>query len=252
VAGRAVAAARTRSAAVAAPLATPLAGATAVVTGGSRGIGRATVRALAATGARVVSVSRSADREPAAGVLAVAADLLDPASAARAVGEIERVLGGPPDVLVNNAGCFDLAPVEDTSSAMLASALTLNLAAPFALIRAFLPGMRARRRGHIVSIGSIADHIAFPGNAAYAASKFGMRGLHEVLRAEIGGSGVRASLISPAAVGTTIWDTLDPATRARLPDAAAMLDPSAVADAVLFAVTRPEAVSVDEIRLSRS
>ena len=66
--------------------------------------------------------------------------------------------------------------------------------------------MRERRRGHIVTIGSIADRVAFAENGAYAASKFGLRALHEVLRAELRGSGVRATLVSPGPVDTTLWD----------------------------------------------
>ena len=113
--------------------------------------------------------------------------------------------------------------------------------------------MRARKRGHIISIGSIADRVAFPENAAYAASKFGLRGLHEVLRAELAGSGVRATLVSPGAVDTPLWDEIDPDNRARVSRRArTMLQPSAVADAVLFAVTQPSSVNVDELRLSRS
>jgi NADP-dependent 3-hydroxy acid dehydrogenase YdfG len=123
---------------------------------------------------------------------------------------------------------------------------------PFRLVHAFLAGMRARGRGHIVTVGSVADHEAFAGNAAYAASKFGLRGLHEVLRREIDGTGVKATLISPGAVDTTLWDALPPATRATFPAAGEMLDAADVADAVLYAVTRGPKVSVDEVRLSSS
>jgi NADP-dependent 3-hydroxy acid dehydrogenase YdfG len=94
--------------------------------------------------------------------------------------------------------------------------------------------------------------VAFPGNGAYGAAKFGLRGFHEVLRGELGGSGVRATLISPAAVGTTLWNTLAPATRADFPASDQMLEAGDVAQAVLFAVTRPATLSVDEIRLSRA
>jgi NADP-dependent 3-hydroxy acid dehydrogenase YdfG len=112
--------------------------------------------------------------------------------------------------------------------------------------------MRARKSGHIVSVGSIADRVGFPENAAYAASKFGLRGLHEVLRAELVGTGVRATLVSPGAVDTALWDEVDPDNRPGFSPRSAMLLPVAVADAVLFAVTQPSNVNIDELRLSRS
>jgi NADP-dependent 3-hydroxy acid dehydrogenase YdfG len=112
--------------------------------------------------------------------------------------------------------------------------------------------MRARRSGHIVSIGSIADRVAFPENGAYSASKFGLRGLHEVLRAELANSGVRATLVSPSAVNTELWDRIDATAHPGLPARDAMLSADAVADAVMFAVAQPASVNVDELRLSRS
>src|SRR5581483_834791 len=126
----------------------------------------------------------------------------------------------------------------------------VNVAAVFKLIHAFLPKMRERGSGHIVTVGSIADHVAFPDNGAYAASKYAVRGLHEVLREELRGSPIRATLISPAAVDTPIWDNIE--ERPGLPPKSAMLKPAAVADAILYALTRPEGVSVDEIRLSHT
>jgi len=227
-----------------------LLGHTAVITGASRGIGRAVAEALIGAGARVIGLSRSATGPSA--ITQVTVDLLDPAGVERAVGAVERELGGPPDVLVNNAGAFLVAPIGETTPDTFDRVLALNLSVPFRLVYAFLSGMRARGRGHIVTIGSVADHVAFAGNAAYGASKFGLRGLHEVLRAEIRQTGVKATLISPGAVGTTLWDILPPATRATFPAPEDMLDASDVADAVLYAVTRPPTVSVDEIRLTSS
>jgi NADP-dependent 3-hydroxy acid dehydrogenase YdfG len=223
---------------------------TAVVTGSSRGIGRAVASALVERGATVVGLSRSGGDAP--GVIEVRADLLAPNGIDATVQHIEDALGGTPDLLVNNAGAFVVAPIGSTTPETFERLLALNLAVPYRLVFAFLEGMRARGRGHIVTIGSIADHIAFAGNAAYAASKFGLRGLHEVLRAEAAGSGVRATLVAPGAVDTELWDSLDATTRATFPGGAEMLTPTDVAEAVLFAVTRPQRVSVDEIRLSRS
>jgi NADP-dependent 3-hydroxy acid dehydrogenase YdfG len=103
-----------------------------------------------------------------------------------------------------------------------------------------------------VNIGSIADRVAFPENGAYAASKFGLRGLHEVLRAELRGSGVRATLVSPGPVDTSLWDEIDPDHRPGFAPRSSMLSADAVAQAVIYVVTQPAEINVDELRLSRS
>jgi NADP-dependent 3-hydroxy acid dehydrogenase YdfG len=168
------------------------------------------------------------------------------------VERVKRELGGPPDIIVNNAGLFRLSAAHATDPAEFAAALEVNLVAPFRVIRAFLPAMRERRAGHVVNIGSIADRVAFPENGAYAASKFGLRGFHEVLRAELMRSGVRATLISPGPVDTSLWDEVDPDNKPGFSPRATMLRPEAVAAAVLYAVTQPADVNVDELRLSHS
>jgi NADP-dependent 3-hydroxy acid dehydrogenase YdfG len=153
---------------------------------------------------------------------------------------------------VNNAGAFALAQIDRMPTEDFARIVDVNLVAPFHLVRTFLPGMRERGAGHIVTIGSIADRTTFPENGAYAASKFGVRAMHEVMRAELRGSGVRTTLISPGPVDTPLWDPLSPETRPGFTPRAAMLTADAVAEAILFALTRPPAVNIDELRLSRS
>jgi NADP-dependent 3-hydroxy acid dehydrogenase YdfG len=100
-----------------------------------------------------------------------------------------------------------------------------------------------------VTIGSIADHSALAGNAAYGASKRGLRGLHEVLALECAGSGVRTTLISPSATDTPLWDPIDPDRREGLPKRSEMLRPKQVAEAVVFAVSQSKGESINEIRL---
>jgi NADP-dependent 3-hydroxy acid dehydrogenase YdfG len=92
----------------------------------------------------------------------------------------------------------------------------------------------------------------FPENVSYAASKFGARAVHEVMREELRGSGVRVSLVSPAPVDTAIWDAIDPDHRPGFTPRAMMLRPEAVADAVLFVLTRGADVNIYELRLSRA
>ncbi|MFL5613262.1 MAG: SDR family oxidoreductase [Gemmatimonadaceae bacterium] len=229
-----------------------LAGRTALVTGASRGIGRAIAEALAAACVRLTLLARRADAleslAVALGARAVACDVTEDAQLDRL---FERV-SEPPDILVNNAGRFELSTVEETSLEAFTNALDANLVAPFRLVRGFLPAMRARGSGDIVSVGSIADHTIFPGNAAYGASKHGLRALHDVLRTEMRGTGVRATLVSPGPVDTSIWDDIDPDSRDGFTPRAKMLTPNAVADAVMFAVSQPADVDIDLIRLSRS
>ncbi len=177
-------------------------------------------------------------------------DLTDSTAIADAVEAVFNQLGAAPDLLINNAGAFTIAPIDDTSLEIFARMLAINLAAPFQLVRAFLPGMRERGLGHVVTVGSVADHVAFSGNSAYSAAKFGLRGLHEVLRAELRGTGVRTTLVSPEAVDTAVWDELDPVTRAQFPASTEMLAAQDVASAILYAVAQPAGVNVDEIRIS--
>jgi NADP-dependent 3-hydroxy acid dehydrogenase YdfG len=235
-----------------------LTGTTAVVTGASRGIGRAIARRLHETGARVAMIARTAPvlraeaESLGARALPVACDLANAAEVADAVVAIADAFGGAPDVLVNNAGAVALTPVDAIAPEDFTAALDINLVAPFRLIHAFLPSMKARRAGHIVTIGSVADRAIFPGNASYAPSKYGARALHEVLRLETRGSGVRATLVSPGQVDTPLWDAIDPDHREGFTPRAQMLRPEAVVEAVLYALTQPADVNVDELRLSRS
>ena len=175
-------------------------------------------------------------------------DVTDPAAVERVVARVtaER---GVPDVVVSNAGVFFVKPIEETTASEFAQAIATNLTGPFLLARLLVPLLRRRGSGHLVTIGSIADHVAFAGDAAYVASKFGLRGMHGVIAAELAGSGVRTTLISPGAVDTAAWDSVDPDSKPGFTKRKDMLQPSDVAAAVLFAVTRPPRVEVTEMRL---
>ncbi len=236
----------------------PLQGKSAVISGASRGIGLACARALHGAGARVVLVARGADalgratRALGRHASAVACDVADPDDVEQTLATVRATLGGAPDIVINNAGTFLLATVERTTLADFERTIQVNLISHFAFVREFLGDMKQRGSGHVVTIGSIADHRALPENAAYAASKYGERGLHEVLREELRGSGVRATLVSPGPVDTSLWDDVDPDERPGFTKRADMLAATAVADAVRFAVTRPAEVNVDELRLSHT
>ena len=233
----------------------PLAARRAVVTGASRGIGLAVATALAHAGASLTLIARDTRTlEKLASKLdarALPCDVGDAAAVERTIAAIERE-AAPPDILVNNAGLFQPAPVDATTPEALSAALEVNLVAPFRFVRALLPGMLEQGTGDIVSIGSIADHTTFPENAAYGASKHGLRALHDVLRAELRGTGVRVTLVSPGPVDTSLWDEINPDSREGFTPRSRMLAPNAVAAAVLFAVTQARDVDIELIRLSRS
>src|SRR5262249_34870814 len=154
------------------------------------------------------------------------------------------------DILVNNAGLFEPAPLARMDAGTFRDALAANLVAPFLLAHAVLPRMLERKSGHLVTIGSTADRYTYPGSGAYGAAKTGARAMHEVLRKEVHGTGVRVTLVSPASVATEIWEGVDRSV-VQPPPASAMLGPEDVAQAVLFAVTQAPRVNVDELRLSR-
>ena len=233
----------------------PLVGRSALVTGATRGIGAAVARRLGDAGAELHLIARGRDalRSVAERLKGCAwpADLEDAGALQDALEHIIRARGGPPDVLVNAAGVFEVAPFAETSLTLLDRALEANLRGPFLIIRALLPGMLARGSGTIVTIGSVAGHRAFPGNSAYSASKFGVRGMHEALAEELRGTGVRATLVEPAATDTSVWDPYRPDERPDLPDRADMLHTDDVAEAVLFVVTRPAGVTLPLLRIRR-
>jgi NAD(P)-dependent dehydrogenase (short-subunit alcohol dehydrogenase family) len=227
---------------------TRLAGQVALVTGASRGIGAGIAEALAGQGARVIRVARTLSDSSSKEFEDIRCDLTDPRQV-EDLGARVLALYGAPHVVVSNAGAFLLRRLEATDPAELDTQLAVNLRAPFAVLKAFLPLMRDAGRGSFITIGSVADHVGFPENAAYAASKYGLRGLHETLVAEYRNTGVRLTLVSPGATDTSVWDPFDPDHREGFLPRAGMLRPSDVAEAVIFVATRPAHVHIDWIRL---
>jgi NADP-dependent 3-hydroxy acid dehydrogenase YdfG len=225
-----------------------LVGKLALVTGASRGIGLAVADELRAAGAHVVRLARSLQDASGDRLTDIRCDVTRPDDVDRAMGRLVGEMGVP-DVLVNNAGIFLIKPLAETTPADFIATLATNLTAPFLVARALVPHMMERGSGHLVTIGSISDYIGFPGSSAYAASKFGVRGMHEVIRAETAQSGVRTTLISPGPVDTEIWDAVDPDSKPGFTKRKDMMRAEDVAEAVVFAVTRPARVAITEIRL---
>jgi len=180
--------------------------ATAIVTGGGRGIGAAVARALTARGLEVTVFARTAaevERVVAEGgaALAVAGDVSSEADVARLVAAHEAALG-PCDLLVNNAGILVRGAVDALDPARWRASLEVNLTGPFLCARAVLPGMKARRRGRIVNVASISATLGTPEASAYNASKWGVLGLTRCLAEELRPFGVQALAVSPGSTDT--------------------------------------------------
>ncbi len=187
------------------------AGPCALVTGGSRGIGLAIAQGLVAAGHRLLLVARDPGRlASAAAELGPEVDCLalDLAGGPAATDRLLAWVGKRSvDVLVNNAGVAPSDRFEATSDQTLREVLDLHVELPFRLIRALLPGMKARGRGTVVQLASTAGLRGFPFTAAYAAAKHGMVGVTRALIAELGESPLRIHAVCPGFVDTDITRT---------------------------------------------
>ncbi|MFB6601848.1 oxidoreductase [Streptomyces noursei] len=184
-------------------------GKTALVTGASRGIGLAVVHALAAEGVRVVAAARTPTPElAAAGAIPVAADLSDPAAAARLVTEAVAELGGL-DILVNNVGGGDgglSGGFLDLTDAQWEQVVDLNFFATVRVTRAALPALAAAR-GAIVNVSSIGARVPHGGPLAYTTAKAALTAFGKALAEEFGPQGVRVNTVSPGPVRTDMWES---------------------------------------------
>ena len=234
-------------------------GRVALVTGASSGIGEATAIALAEAGAKVAIAARRRDRLQAladrlaplgAEPLVLEADLLDEHIAQQIVADTERHFGRL-DILVNNAGVMYLEPVAEADLGRWRRMLELNVLSLIASTQAALAGMKSRRDGHIGNVSSTAGRIAKPNAAAYSATKFGVVAFSEALRREVYADNIRVSIIEPGVVQTELRDHIGhAATQASLNAWASnmrQLQAEDVAEAIVFCVTRPSHVNVNEI-----
>lgn len=226
-----------------------------LVTGASSGIGEATVRVLAARGARVVFGARRSDRlEALAGELhdaggQVAWRALDVTS----LDDVRRFVGfacerfGRVDVLVNNAGIMPLSPLSALKVDEWNQMIDVNIRGVLHGIAATLPLMEAQGAGHIVNVSSIGGHAAYPAAAVYCATKFAVVAITDSLRQET--TTVRATTISPGVTESELAATIThDDSRAAMRDFRRVAIPAtAVAEAIAWAIAQPDAVDVSEI-----
>jgi NADP-dependent 3-hydroxy acid dehydrogenase YdfG len=227
----------------------------AVITGASSGIGAATARALAAHGYQVVLLARRVDRlqqlagELGPSAVAIAADVTDRDAFVAAADQVRRDLGRV-DVLVNNAGVMLLGPFGTEQRQEARRMVEVNLLGAMTATEVFLPQLHDGG-GDLVNISSVAGRTARAGNAAYAATKWGMNGWSEALRQELQPD-IRVTIIEPGAVATELTDHItDPDVKQNTEQFYAQLAITAddVADVIAFAVTRPRRLTLNEILL---
>jgi 3-hydroxybutyrate dehydrogenase len=201
-----------------------LKGRSAIVTGSTSGIGLAIARALAAEGAAVMlngfgeadAIARArAELAELSGAPALhdGADMREPAQIAAMVARAQAELGGP-DVVVNNAGIQHVSPIEDFPLDRYDAVIAINLSAPFHMMRAAVPLMKARGWGRIISTASAHSLVASPNKSAYVMAKHGVAGLTKTVALEVATHGITVNAISPGYVWTPLVENQIPDTMA--------------------------------------
>ena len=236
-------------------MAEKLAGKVAIVTGASRGIGRAISTALAEEAATVVLAARSIQElQKTAGQVTKAGGHAKTVhvelTKEQSIRNLIQVTGeklGRLDILVNNAGVTHSAQLENTSTEDWQRCFSINALAPFILCREALPLLKKSESAHIVNIASVVGIKGYPHQSAYTASKHALRGMTMSLAEELKGSNIRVHLLCPGGVDTDMVDNVRP-------DIAKdeLIKPEEIAELVLYLVTHKGNAVVDELRIRRA
>ncbi|APG88628.1 short-chain type dehydrogenase/reductase y4eK (plasmid) [Sinorhizobium americanum CCGM7] len=222
----------------------------AVVTGATSGIGKSTVSALRQRGLTVYAVGRNesllAELADGCGAVPVRADVRDTAVIAEALKDVEV------DILVNNAGILSTrATFHEIEPSEIDAMIDINLKAPMHLTRVFLPGMVARKRGHLIYVGSSGGRAAYPNMAAYGPSKAGLSLFCDNLRCDLLGTSVRVSEIVPGRVETSLYRTSIPdgQAKAMLYDGYRSIQPENIARIINDVIDLPVFVDVARVEV---
>lgn len=235
-------------------MAKELAGKTALVTGASRGIGRAISIALAGEGATVVLTARSAEklevvaekvRKADGQTKIVMAELTDENSIKNLIAAVAAEYGRL-DILVNNAGITHSAKLEETATEDWEKVMQINARAPFILCREALPLLRKAESACIVNISSVVGVKGYPLQSAYTASKHALRGMTISLAEELRGSNVRVHLLCPGGVDTEMVGSVRPDIKKE-----DLIDPEEIAELVLYLTTHKGNAVLDELHIRR-
>ncbi|MDR2788425.1 MAG: SDR family NAD(P)-dependent oxidoreductase [Candidatus Accumulibacter sp.] len=230
-----------------------------LITGASAGFGEAMARRFVAGGHRVIAAARRMDRlnrlreELGGNLLPVVMDVTDPASVTRALAGLPAAWQ-PIDVLVNNAGlALGTEPAPQCSLAEWTTMIDTNTKGLVAVTHALLPGMVARNSGLIINLGSIAGNTPYPGGNVYGATKAFVAQFTRNLRAELIGTGVRATNLAPGLVGGTEFSNVryrgDDAAAARVYEGTVPLTANDIAEAAYWIATLPPHVNINHIEM---
>lgn len=233
-----------------------LEGKAAIITGASKGIGRATALRLAAEGARLTLGSTGlplleevAETAAKTGVPVLTARC-DVSRMDDCLALTERALAAfdGVDILVSNAGVGFASCVAESDPRDIERMVRVNLLGVYNMARAVLPSMRARSAGDIVNVGSVAATRPSPGFAMYAATKAAVRAFSESLRMEVRGHNIRVTVIHPGMTNTAFFDAFSKEGEGPLPlHEGELLSPEHVADAIVFALKQPEGSALNEL-----
>ena len=222
-----------------------LSGKVAIVTGASKGIGRATVEALLARGAAVAGWARSAPDNLAHDRFQfIECDVRDEHSITEAFTNTQRELGPDIHVLVNNAGLGIMGEVDGFKTEDWKTMFDTNVLGTFLCTRAVLPQMKQQQQGHIVNVASLAGTTGTAGMAGYCATKFAVRGFSDSLFKEVRPAGIRVTCIMPGSVETNFNGKEPGAT----PDPHKMTAKS-IAEAIVHAIEAPDTTMISEMQL---
>ncbi|MBN3926592.1 SDR family oxidoreductase [Nostoc sp. NMS4] len=227
-----------------------------IITGASSGLGEATAKRLAASGAKLMLAARREDRLKEL-VAAIAKSggtanyqVTDVADRAQVEALAQKTLStySRIDVLINNAGLMPLSPLDQVKVDEWDRMIDINIKGVLYGIAAVLPIMRQQKSGHIINLSSVAGHKVFPGSAVYCATKYAVRAISEGLRLESNGE-IRSTNISPGAVATELTTTItDKNTAAGINQLYAIaIDADAIARAIAYAIEQPSDVDVNEM-----